>query len=407
MGESAFCRFLKGVPPTGLNQYGSVGGVSYSYDDNGTLIDDGTYLYYYDCENRLTGVDEEVSYKYDFAGRRVKKIASGNPDVITKYCYDGDQVIAEYDGSNTLLRRFVYGPGIDEPVCMIDVADSNAVYYYHYDGLGSVVALSDANGVIVERYKYDVFGQPMIIDPNNEQLTTSNYGNPYMFTGRRYDSEVGLYYYRFRYYRPEIGRFLQTDPIGYFAGLNLYTYVGNNPLNWLDPFGLCEKDKEKDTFHYHNLKEIEVLLGERFMGDMRRLEEELGEIPLDQKAGLFNYLFGDSIYFQGTNKNKLFKFREGIHKGSELNYYAIAMLLRRDGWSPYGAIGLTYSWKTINILPSYPAYWVGVYDKADIYHLPTRNELDLLIEGYVNYSGPIFKPTFQPDWVGSDGVYYR
>jgi uncharacterized protein RhaS with RHS repeats len=75
-------------------------------------------------------------------------------------------------------------------------------YYYHFDGLGSVVALSNTSGGIVERYSYDVFGEPNRV---------SGVGNPYFFTGRQYDSESGLYYYRARCYNPEIGRFLQTD----------------------------------------------------------------------------------------------------------------------------------------------------------------------------------------------------
>jgi len=155
-------------------------------------------------------------------------------DKITEYCSDSDQVLAEYDYNSVsedceLARKFVYGPGIDEPICMIVVAgESETVYYYHFDGLGSVAALSDVNSMIVERYSYDVFGEPNRV---------SGVHNPYMFTGRRFDSETGLYYYRARYYKPEIGRFLQTDPIGYGNGLNLYTYCGNNPINWIDPYG--------------------------------------------------------------------------------------------------------------------------------------------------------------------------
>ena len=102
-------------------------------------------------------------------------------------------------------------------------------YYYHYDGLGSVIALSDSAGHLAENYSYDVYGRTN---------TTGSVGNSYLFTGRQYDNETGLYYYRARCYLPTIGRFWQVDPIGYISGLNLHTYSGNNPINWSDPFGL-------------------------------------------------------------------------------------------------------------------------------------------------------------------------
>ncbi len=250
-------------------------------------------LYAYDNENRMTScrfLSTDIFYAYDFAGRRVKKQVSVDPPIIvTKYCYDGDQVIAEYEGET--LRKFIYGPGIDEPICMIDEATSN-IYYYHYDGLGSVSALSDEDGNIIEKYKYDVFGAPKIYDADDVKIDASGVSNPYMFTGRRYDDETGLYYYRARYYNPQLGRFMSPDPVAMFlqmlsvrksargkipgrylseravreflmydpigrwlqihpAGrflqngrisfpveLNLYIYCLNNPLIYIDPYGL-------------------------------------------------------------------------------------------------------------------------------------------------------------------------
>ena len=130
-------------------------------------------------------------------------------------------------------------------------------YFYHQDALGSVVALSKFdNGLgyaqFVEKYSYSAFGETVVCDGSNTPRSPNQslYGNPYMFTGRELDTlgagSWQLYYYRARFYKPEIGRFLQTDPIGYADGLNWYAYCGNNPLAFVDPYGLCKSSNWLD-----------------------------------------------------------------------------------------------------------------------------------------------------------------
>jgi RHS repeat-associated protein len=199
--------------------------------------------YNYDPLNRLASLTdihgEATTFTYDPLGRRIKKSVKTTEHRRTNsktstYVYDSEDIILEYLSNDTSrfgrdeVVRFTHGPGLDEPISM---ERKNRLYYYHFDGLGSVTELTNSRQRTVSRLDYDSFGIPR----HYGTLTK----NPYAYTGREYDPEIGLYYYRNRYYDPRIGRFITQDPLGMVDGPNLYTYVNNNPVNWVDPWGLC------------------------------------------------------------------------------------------------------------------------------------------------------------------------
>jgi RHS repeat-associated protein len=98
--------------------------------------------------------------------------------------------------------------------------------------------MTDKDAELIETYQYDPYGKPHFFDAEGTPIPNSQIQNPKLYTGREWDGETSLYYYRARYYSPKLGRFLQRDPIGYASDLNIYRYVRNNPLNFVDPYGL-------------------------------------------------------------------------------------------------------------------------------------------------------------------------
>jgi RHS repeat-associated protein len=116
--------------------------------------------------------------------------------------------------------------------------DTFTSYYYHTDANGSVTAITDASGQLVERVTYDIYGMPTFWDAAGNKISKSSIGNNILFHGREYDTELNLYYFRARYYDPIMGRFLSTDPIGYADSMNLYQGFNMNPVNFIDPMGL-------------------------------------------------------------------------------------------------------------------------------------------------------------------------
>jgi len=235
----------------------------FQYDADGNMISkkDGNSLtkYAYDDYNAMTEIitpgKDNISYGYGPFGKRILKKIGEN---ITIYVYEREDILWTMDGQGKTIAEYTHGPGFDKP---ISTRIKNKSYYFHLDRLGNIVFLTDADGNIVNRYSYDPFGR------FKESKTSVE--NTYFFNGKQYDKESGLYYFRNRYYDPETGRFVQEDPMRFLSSQsNLYVYVKNNPLNWVDPLGLqSEWDKFCEDWED---------LGEGVDGAMKWIRDPLG-----------------------------------------------------------------------------------------------------------------------------------
>jgi RHS repeat-associated protein len=274
----------------GLNQYKSGLGSTFVYDANGNVTMDGVLLYTYDLDNRLKSAND-TRFDYDPEGRLRSSIAFGQ--VTTELLYDGDKLVAEYDLNGNLVKRYVHGPGTDEPIVSYDGPGVTSKMWMLADYKGSIVATMDANGARMGAFSYGPLGE------------TSGLGRPrFMFTGQQYFGELELYYYKARFYNPRIGRFLQTDPAGTKDDLNLYTYVGNNPVNRVDPTGLA-KVAVGDAIQVAGVKN-----GDTMGGDGRENEQaksvavKLG-LDKDQRRQLHDVISGEGLtYLQVLDEAK-------------------------------------------------------------------------------------------------------
>jgi RHS repeat-associated protein len=243
--------------PSGMNQYGSVGSQAISYDDRFNVASYNGATFTYDAENRLVGGSMQAIY--DGLGRCVKRTINGVTRFIT---YDDWNPIYEWDASGNPVGANFYGAKADELIGRWD--SSWGFLFFKQDRQGSVMEVLDQGGGIVEKYRYDAFGKPTISDWNGNGRTSSAIENRFMYTGREWIAELGIYDYRHRMYHPGLGRFLQTDPMGlqtegeklsagqkalYSPGgsapeafssseMNLFRYCGDDPVDKSDPLGL-------------------------------------------------------------------------------------------------------------------------------------------------------------------------
>lgn len=236
-----------------VNQYTAVGGATLNYTSRADFEGRGDWQYTYDAFGNIiqgvnTGSALTVKYRKDASAHRALKDVGGNK---TAYLNVGYLQLEAYDVTATSSSSTIYEPGIDHPLAEVDGGGN--VVFYHQDWLGNVVLLTGASGTVVEKYTYDAWGQATATNNIGAVVSVDAIRSRFLYNGRQFDPETGLYYYRARSYSPEMGRFISRDPIAERGGVNLYGYVSNAPCSRVDPLGLrdnwwCAGKTENDGY---------------------------------------------------------------------------------------------------------------------------------------------------------------
>jgi|GEM_PF-1998466 len=278
--------------------------ITYYYDLNGNLIKElpnsgSATNYYYDSFNRLnkvTGQSLNEIYKYDGVGNRVEVNSSG---ILTSFLYDGSNAIIERNSSRSTNRSYVRNPAAGGGISGIikRTAPGASDMYFHYDAQGSVTETSNPSATKINSYVYDSFGNVVKstgTTPNNRQFLTKE------------QDKTGLVYFGKRYYNPRIGRFITPDPSGMVDGPNIYVYCSNDPINFVDLWGLCEEPAWKAIWRRWQLIGKAITRGEwkELWQDIQKQISETNRLDFALQIGLIGTSSGIStrpiVYRQGT-----------------------------------------------------------------------------------------------------------
>lgn len=242
---------------------------AYTYDADGNLTQGDTkdgyvFIARYDAENRMTSLEytdsSDIAHRQEFRysgnGLLAEQKVYENGVLIdtVRIVRDGMMAIQDRDGNNAVLREYTWGLNLGGGIGgLLNLKQGGQNYAYLYDGKGNVEALLDTTESVVAAYRYDPFGVLL--------AKTGSFEQPYGFSTKRYNAPVGMVQYEFRNYFPDVARWDRRDPLGEAGGLNLYAFVGNNPVNWMDPWGLEFISKEEG---WKIIKAAEEFLGTPF-----------------------------------------------------------------------------------------------------------------------------------------------
>jgi RHS repeat-associated protein len=231
---------------------------TFVYDDDGNMIQGYTLDGYvftatYDAESQMTSLEytdsssviNRTEYRYSGDGflAAIRKFEGGSLVDEIRIVRDGFLAVQERDENNTVLREYTWGLNLGGGIGgLLNLKQGGQDYAYLYDGKGNVAAVIDASQAVVAAYRYAPFGKLL--------AKTGSLTQPFGFSTKRYDAQTGLIYYGYRFYGPESGRWLTRDPLGEAGGMNLYAFVGNNPVNWVDPFGLKVINNSDNIVYY-------------------------------------------------------------------------------------------------------------------------------------------------------------